>query len=150
MLHTFADLLCNLKSVHMAIYNSVHFNVMATRNNTPSKYRSVKQEQGQQAITMLSQTTGWGGGLWKFNCDFQGFVSQKNYGRGALTCSPKRFKESCQETDSYEHHWIVTIFRWAKHCFSKRRLRRAEERDCSPTSLKTKVWILKDCLFIRC
>ena len=24
--------------------------------------------------------------------------------RGALNCSPERFKESCQESDSYEHH----------------------------------------------
>ena len=37
----------------------------------------------------------------------QGFVFEN--GRGALNCSPERFKESCQESDSYEHHWIVTF-----------------------------------------
>ena len=34
--------------------------------------------------------------------NLQGF-GFKN-GRGALNCSPERFKESCQESDSYEHH----------------------------------------------
>ena len=32
----------------------------------------------------------------------QGFDFEN--GRGALNCSPERFKESCQESDSYEHH----------------------------------------------
>ena len=37
----------------------------------------------------------------------QGFVFKN--GRGASNCSPERFNESYQESDSYEHHWIVTI-----------------------------------------
>ena len=68
---------------------------------------------------------------------YQDFVQPQGFdfrnGRGALNCSPERCKESCQESDSYEHYWIVTILRWAKHGSSKRRLRRAEESDCSPS-----------------
>ena len=37
----------------------------------------------------------------------QGFIFQN--GRGALNCSPEKFKESCQYSDFYEHHCIVTI-----------------------------------------
>ena len=32
----------------------------------------------------------------------QGFVFKN--GRGALNFSPERFKESCQESNSYKHH----------------------------------------------
>ena len=46
----------------------------------------------------------------------QGFVFEN--GRGALNCSPERFKGSWHENDYYEHHWNVTSFRWAKHCSS--------------------------------
>ena len=37
----------------------------------------------------------------------QGFIFRNS--RGASNCSPDRFKESCKESFSYEHHWIVTI-----------------------------------------
>ena len=37
----------------------------------------------------------------------QGFIFKND--REALNCSPERFKESCQESDSYKHHWILTI-----------------------------------------
>ena len=40
--------------------------------------------------------------LGRFSYSTQGFVFK--YGRGALNCSPERFKESRTQSDSYEHH----------------------------------------------
>ena len=44
---------------------------------------------------------------WECFVNIQGFVFKE--WQGVLNYSPERFKESCQESDSYEHHWIVTI-----------------------------------------
>ena len=38
----------------------------------------------------------------EYHNSIQGFFFKN--GKGALNCSPERFKESCQESNAYEQH----------------------------------------------